>query len=53
MWRTSDVYLLQNKYGGEPAQQVQVSAYFTDRIDLRETIMDFPNQAVITRCAAA
>mmetsp|Transcript_14449 Transcript_14449/g.50263 ORF Transcript_14449/g.50263 Transcript_14449/m.50263 type:complete len:340 (-) Transcript_14449:123-1142(-) len=42
-WRLSETYLQGNW------QAVKIQQYKTDRIDLRENIMDFPNQPVITR----
>jgi len=44
VWREHDVYY--NVYGRE---EVQVSQRKTSRIDLRETVMDFPLQSIITR----
>lgn len=44
VWRNADVYL-----AGNHTQVVQVTELTRDIIDLRESIMDFPNQPVITR----
>lgn len=44
-WRQSFVYLL----GRSASQMVKIRQTQTARIDLREALMDFPNQAVVTR----
>lgn len=54
VWRSTDVYITKDRYssyssGSHTSQRVKVEQTRSPVIDLRESIMDFPNQPVVTR----
>lgn len=49
IWRSADVYTKPGRYGREATQGVRFREERSAVIDLRESILDFPSQTVITR----